>query len=195
MIRIRLCQFGAMAAVLAVLCSMLSCKPPAKPGPAPETNNGRAQWTNDVKNARPGIDFAVVQYITWEDRIAFALWTDLGVPNGFPNELSSYLRPNHAGSEGRYSGSIQEKQKPGGPVIEFSCATTDGVNGSIKVDGRAFELANGFVLLVSTADGKVRAKQIKRDPLSVPPVGRPADVVNALDKLKADPEIIAFFAR
>lgn len=195
----RLSWTGVVGVSCVVMCSVLQgCNTATKPVPPPETNAGRARWGAEAdakKNLKPGIDFAVVQYVTWEDRIAFALWTDLGVPSGFPNEITSYVRPNNSGGQGRYAGSIQEKQAPVGPIIEFSCATTDGVNGSVKVGGETFELSEGFLILASTAGGKIRTKQLKRDTINVPPASRPVDVVNGLDQLKNDPEIVAFSAR
>lgn len=192
--RIRL--FLVCAILLAAITGCRSTD--AKPEPPPETNAGRARWGANLdpkKNLQPGIDFAVVQYVTWEDRVAFALWTDLGVPDGFANELSSYLQPNRAGGEGRYSGALQEKQNPTGPVIEFNCVTTDGRNGKVKVGAESFELANGYFVLVSTIGAKIRTKQFQRDTINVPPASRPVDVVNGMDQLKMDADIVAFFAR
>lgn len=196
MARNRLASLGILVGI--ALCSLVSCKQPEKPGPPPQTNSGRAAWgrgTDKEGKLRPGVDFAVVQYVTWDGRIVFALWTDLGgAPDSFPNDLSSFLHPNRAGAEGRYGGSLQEKSVPGAPVIEYS-AVTDGSTGSATVAGQKFDLAEGFLVLVSTADNKVQTKQVKRDHLKVSPSGTNVEVAEALQQLKADPEIVAFFAR
>lgn len=151
-------------------------------------NSGWCDWgppPGGEKGLIGGIDLAHIHYVTWKNEIAFLLWSDLGLGISWGNHSTS------SGSDAEYvrSGDMRD---PNHPKIEYELRTPDGKTGSVRVNGQKMDLSQGWLILVSVRSGEVRIKQLQREaPNSTPPLqGHP----EVLDKLKADPEIVAFFA-
>jgi hypothetical protein len=183
------CLCGFLAAVaLSAGCGRTSS------GPAPLTfdindfNSGWCDWgpaPGGEKSLTAGIDLAHIHYVTWKDKVAFLLWSDLGVGISWGNLSTS------SGSDAEYvrTGHIND---PDFLKIEYELRTPDGKTGSVTVNGQKMDLSQGWLILVSVRGGKLHIKQLQREALNAtPPLqGHP----EVLDKLKMDPEIVAFFA-
>jgi len=110
--------------------------------------SGTITWSSPGKhNALPGIDQGSLYYMG----TIFVVWSDASGGGGGSWSTSAQA----AKCEGSLVG------KNGGRV-EFSCQTADGKTGQVTVDGRAYNLADGNLFLVSTAGDKTQAKQLKR---------------------------------
>ena len=127
-----------------------------------------------------GIDYAVIHYLIWDDRIALLIWTD----NETINYGANWSAPLHEGGEGTFDVTLDK--------IALKYRTTDGKTGPVTVAGQDLELSNGWLVLVSSAGGQTRVKQLQREGLKVQP---DVEGGNAKDfeKLKTDPDVLAFY--
>src|SRR5262249_13537591 len=86
-------------------------------------------------------------YGTWDGRLVVLVWAD-----------------THAGTGGTSGGKLHGSLalEPPGKRIEIDAATQDGRAGTVTIDGKAYDLADGGLFLVSTRDGQVQIRQVKR---------------------------------
>lgn len=170
---------------LVVSCQRGNAPPspaPAK-GPAVSISQGVADWAHRARSegGTPGLDFAHIAYGTWEDRVVFAVWVDFDRVRGGDqfNEINEQPKK-------RYAGEMVDLDSR---KITFECNTADGTAGAITVNGKSFDLADGWLLLASQDRGEL--KQLKPERLAKPeslPAARAA-----FEQLKAHPEVKAFF--
>jgi hypothetical protein len=129
-----------------------------------------------------GVDYAVIHYLMWDDRIALLIWID----NENQNFSGQGNWPRFEGEEAVYEGTLDQ--------VAMKYRTADGKNGSLTIAGQELNLANGWLVLVSTAGGELRVKQLQRERLKVQP---DIEGGNAKDfeKIQGDPDVIAFFTK
>ena len=103
----------------------------------------------------PGLDDACVLFGTYGDAAALTIWSD-GPGASFGAGFDKSRNATH------YSGTVasQDARK-----IEINAYTTDGKTGDVTIDGQKFDLANGSLFLVKTADGET---QVQQSTLKVP---------------------------
>ena len=119
--------------------------PPALGGP-----NGLITWSPSAgkDNPLPGVDEGTVYHLG----TAFVVWSDAV-----------------GGGGGSSSGNVQGVKCQGSLLtrdrrrVEFHCETKDGKTGQVKINGVAYELADGNLFLVFTEGEQSRVKQLKRD--------------------------------
>ncbi|MCX7049192.1 MAG: hypothetical protein NTX50_27370 [Candidatus Sumerlaeota bacterium] len=83
-----------------------------------------------------------------------------------------------------------------GRKIKWSCSTSDGTDGAVKVDGQRFDLRKGAVFLVSTKDKKTKVEQLAVDMSKLQGASGPqsAPMRGKLETLgNAAPRIAEFF--
>jgi hypothetical protein len=144
--------------------------------------------TRSKKPAVPGIDYATVVYVKWNDRVALAVCVD---HDKSPQSTSTqYTYPG----DGKAKFRCFFEGLNSGPPVEIKWATPDGLSEPVTIGGQSFDLSRGWLFLVSRTDGKVRVKQLKRGALKVRPdiEGGPE---KDLLKLKVDPDVVAFYRR
>jgi hypothetical protein len=138
-------------------------------------------WAADRREAAiPGIDHASVTCGLWSDgRTVVTVWTD--VSSG-----SSSLAPRVAT---RAEGFVFEghHRGPGGRYVDCRCSTPDGRTGTVTINDKTFDLADGALFLVSTQRGQTEVCQLKRDTLKLGPEG-------LKDLARNDQEILDFFS-
>lgn len=188
---------GCVCAIVGCTLLLQGCESNKEPSPVPKTTapgpsssafgHGAICWVSNrdkpAPGPVPGIDHASILVARWGEGMAYVVWTDMYQPSGGGGAASSYDPVRRIA----YHGSFETGGKR---AIEHKCTTTDGKTGSISVNGQALELAAGSLILASTADGKIRLKQLKRDTLQMQPKEE-----TFRDLAKTDPEISAFFSR
>jgi hypothetical protein len=131
-----------------------------------------------------GLDMAEAGFVTWGDPgdptsgrgLACVILIDFVGTEGF-NHTSRGGSGYHRANDGR--------------KVEWQCETSDGKTGSVKINGRAYDLAQGSLFLVSTKGGDVRVLQLKRDTLKLK-VGNVQDSLETL--IRSDEDIAPFYA-
>jgi hypothetical protein len=139
--------------------------------------SGTMTWSlpGGKHNALPGID----QGSVYRMGTVFVVWSD--APGGGGGSSSG-------SSQGvKCKGSLVGKD---GRRIEFNCETTDGKTGQVTVDGRPYNLADGNLFLVSTAEDQTRTKQLKR---ALREVKLERESLEAFGR--NDPDIVDFFTK
>ena len=138
------------------------------------------------KGCCPGDRFATLNWGLWNDHLVFAVWVDR-IPKGNYGTSMPGTKLDTGHWDQKYSVYFRDP-----PAVEVECRTTDGKGGSVTVNGKSYDSAQGAIFLVHSSSGEV--KQLNRDGLSAKPgvQDNPPDVFL---KLKADPEVKAFFAR
>jgi hypothetical protein len=127
-----------------------------------------------------GIDYAMVHYMIWDDRIALLVWAD----NDTPNHTATWTSPANEGAEGVFDVALDK--------ITIKYRTADGKTGPVNVAGQELNLSDGWLVLVSTAGGQTRVKQLKREELKVQPDSEGGNAKD-FEKLKTDPDVVAFY--
>jgi hypothetical protein len=186
------------AGVLCLFCPAIfvGCLRSAPP-PLPQSFKGFADpdalfWPFDSEKKQgrvPGIDDAHIAYLQWCDdvshqenaRMALVVWTDL-TDQSFSGPS---FPPRSEGEVGQFNFHLGENER-----LVIKCQTADGRNGSVSVNGKEFDLARGWLVLVSTKSGKVRTKQVQRDGIKQ----TPKQGLQEYEKLRSDPDLVAFFA-
>jgi len=84
----------------------------------------------------------------------------------------------------------REARRRYGRLVEFHCETKDGKTGQVKIDGVAYELADGNLFLVFTEGEQSRVKQLKRD---ISNLKFERESLEAFGR--NDPEIAEFFTK
>jgi hypothetical protein len=135
----------------------------------------------------PGIDYATIFYCTWNDRVALAVWVD---HDKHANTSQQYTYPD----DGKARWGSEFEGLEGGPSVAVAWTTPDGVSEPVMINDQKFDVTEGWLLLVSRADKKVRIKQLKRDALQVRPDSEGGPTKD-LAVLKTDPEVVAFFTQ
>jgi hypothetical protein len=181
------------AAMLLLTTLVISCQrgnapPPPAPakGPAVYITQNVTAWAHRTQSqgGTPGLDFAHIAYGTWEDRVVFAVWIDFDrVRTG-----GDHFNEINEQPEKRYAG---ESVDLDGRKITFECKTADGAAGAITVNGKSFDLTEGWLILASPARGEL--KQLKPERLSANPES-PQALPAAFEQLKAHPDVQAFFS-
>jgi hypothetical protein len=123
----------------------------------------------------PGVDQGTVYYLG----TVFVVWSDAA-----------------GGGGGNSSGNVQGVACQGSllardrPRVEFHCETKDGKTGQAKINGIAYELADGNLFLVLTQGEQSQVKQLKRD------VSNLKFEREALETFgRTDPQILEFFTK
>ena len=90
---------------------------------------------------------------------------------------------------------LREERHEASPLLSIwhncDCRTSDGKSGETTVNSQKFELPKGSLILVATAGGTIRMKQLQREGLAVL---LPNGTRVGFQKWKTDPEISDFFA-
>lgn len=127
-----------------------------------------------------GVDYALVHYLMWNGRITLLVWTD--------NESGDYQgtseQPRSEGAEGVFDYALGK--------VEVKYRTADGTTGSLNVAGQELDLAKGWLVLVSTAGGQTRVKQLQRAELKAQPDIKGGNAKD-FESLKTDPEVMTFY--
>src|SRR5262249_33018107 len=140
-------------------------------------SNGLVTWSRSAgtNNPQPGVDQGTVYNLG----TAFVVWSDAAGGGG----------GNSSGNVHgvKCQGSLFARDRRG---VEFHCETKDGKTGPVKINGVAYELADGNLFLVFTEGEQSRVKQLKRD-LSNLKFERESLEAFA----RNDPEIAGFFTK
>jgi hypothetical protein len=106
------------------------------------------------KDRIPGIDQGSATEGQCGGRLAFVVWTDLTGAFRFESTDSDggFIWAGHHGN-------------PGDQQVDCRCATRDGTNGVVTINGKTFDLARGGLFLVSTLGNPAQVRQLKRDNL------------------------------
>ena len=119
-------------------------------------------------------------WVDWDQGVSAVVWTDLCGSGGCSGRLN-------AQGFGRYYGvrsSSDSKRR-----FTWDLRLQNGIDGSVTIDRRTYDLAAGSVLLVRVSDkGKITVKQIDRDTRAMDPD------LKSIIELSKDKEIAAFFA-
>jgi hypothetical protein len=99
-----------------------------------------------------------LHYGTFRDSLAVVIWSDLGAPrNGTATgDAEAWATTDKA----VYDGS---RRTSDGRAVRWSAETKDGKTGTVTVNDKAYQLADGAVFLVRTAGGSTRVTQVKQD--------------------------------
>ena len=146
----------------------------------PQASTGSFGWRSEGKDSPPGIDCASLGYGGWGEGMAVVVWSDFAAASG----------------GGSVSGGLAQITYDhqfvlgGQSVLDYQCRVVeDGKTGKIKIGGRrTLDLADGSLILVSTAGGGIRLKQLKRDTLKMKP-----EQETFKELARTDSEISAFF--
>lgn len=184
-LRSGICVFFATTLLL-IGCgrSPTTTAPPAKVAPPPSVSVSVTGWGQDQHEQAdlPGIDLASIVYYSWNDDIALAIWTD--GPHA-PSEMGKSLP--------RLFGRFELDN--GRPDVKYVCTTDDGKNGTLTVHDRSLDLANGWLILVSTSNEEVRVKQVTPTAFRRIQGDKPLEIqINEyLASLNDDSSIVKFF--
>lgn len=192
MFTIRFGRFARRVAACVALGSLLiptACsQQPPPPAPIPSVD---AHWSETwlgnpaAGKGTPGIDHAKIHWWKWNDHLALAVWLDRGEGGGS-------VGAGGIGKPGVYEGEFHVRLSGAKDLadIDIKCESTDGTTGPIRVNGETLDLVQGSLLLVARSGDKLRTKLLNRHNLPVPDEkGDP----KLFEKLKADPEVVAFF--
>lgn len=198
----RLVLTALLIAVSAVGCNRPGPENPPSPVSPPFkgfTDPGTIlyDFDHEKKDKRvPGIDDVHLAYLQWCDdgsrrenpRMALAVWTDVNDPT-FSAPCSP---PKSEGEMGEFNFHLGKDK-----TLVITCRTADGRTGSVSVTHKSgtadFELSRGWLILVSTAGGQLRTKQLK--PLAIQWTPKQAGGDEEYQKLRGDREVAAFFAK
>jgi len=143
-------------------------------------------WVHDRNRPMPGpvagIDHASIASGSMGDGMAYVVWTDIYQASGGGGAGSGYPDYQNVAYSANFS-------KDGKTIVEVQCKTPDGKSGSCQVNGQAFDLAAGSLILVSTTGPEIRLKQLQRDTLQMQP-----EVETFRELAGTDAEIQAFFS-
>ncbi|HBI43585.1 MAG TPA: hypothetical protein DDY78_12150 [Planctomycetales bacterium] len=123
---------------------------------------GNPSWTEWTpgNDQIPGIDQASITCGLWSDgRMAFVVWTDVSggssamLPPVTTKGEGFVFEGRHQGSDGRH--------------IDCRCATKDGRAGTVTINDKTFDLAQGALFLVSTISGQTQVRQLERNTLKL----------------------------
>jgi hypothetical protein len=147
---------------------------------------GTAVW-NRLKELNPRAElqavtacYGIVYGITGSDDLAFVILAD----------FEGSCNPRTWGTETglrKYEGRLQGAD---GRKVEWQCETADGKTGQMSINGSAYDLGKGPLVLVSTRGGQVQVRQVQRDLGHVKP---DSDSLERL--LRDDPDVGAFLAQ
>ncbi|MBI1916308.1 MAG: hypothetical protein HYS12_16490 [Planctomycetes bacterium] len=132
-------------------------------------------WSSGKENALPGIEQGTIYHFG----TAFVVWSDA---RGGGGGISS---SNVQGV--KCQGSLAARD---GRRVEFHCETKDAKTGQVKINGEAYELADGNLFLVFTEGEQSRVKQLKRD---ISNLKFERESLEAFGR--NDPEIAEFFTK
>lgn len=178
------------AALLFAFC-LMGCgqgqPPPATP--TPKTDRGSAAWKKDAKPGESliaGLDLATVHWGLWNGDVVFVLWFDRIASSNY-GSTSTLKSSAMGGWEQNYTSYFNDA-----PEVSVECTTNDGKTGTVRVNGREFDLGNGRVFLLSGGGNTVRVQQLKRDELKAT-AGNLAAPPESIVSLKADSVVQEFF--
>lgn len=171
----------SFSSVMLAGCSS-SSTPPTPAAPPPPVNPGSAGWGYEIFRAgkRAGIDYACLRYWTWDDTVALAVWVD----------HTARTRINSKASGGQYEFKASFLTQAEEPLAEIGGHIASAQTGRLTIDGQELDLSDGWLVLVATAEKKVRVKQLKR-----PVLKDPKGSSGLFEKMASEPEIAAFFAQ
>jgi hypothetical protein len=126
-----------------------------------------------------GSAYISVQYVALDDRIVLLIWSDV------------------AGSSASRSTSFPdgvtlcgESTSEDGREIAWECRASADGSGALTIGDATYDLANGFMFLVSSAqDGEITVEQKQLDTMAV------TDIGPIVRELGQDKEITTFFSR
>jgi hypothetical protein len=118
----------------------------------PVIGTGGPTWFKAKVKPIPGIDNGSIRTARWNQDTVFAIWTD--------NQQGIGSSSTSTDRGATYSGwlTMSDTRK-----LDFACETTDGMAGFITLAGKAYDLKDGTLFLVSTAGPEPRVKQLKSD--------------------------------
>jgi hypothetical protein len=177
-ISMAMCLVGALTG-----CWSRAPTPASVPAPAIDVTTGSESWGYAERlmgKKTPGLDYACVLYMNWNDTVAFAVWVDHNARSKAHHEFAKGIADFKGGL------STQEER----PLVDISCKTSDGKSGPLMINGQKLELNQGWLVLVKTEGGKVQIKQLQRSPMT-----NSRKEVAPFKSLAADPEIAGFFGK
>jgi hypothetical protein len=160
--------------MLILICALLippliGCTPPQSPA----VSNGTVLKILGDPSLQTSIE-----YVGLDDRIALIIWTDVvGSSNS-----SSTDSPGGISLRG-------ELNSNDGRKLAWKCdASTDGT-GTLTLSDTQYDLAEGFVFLVSTRDGLPKVQQVKRGTIAA------STIDQKIRELAKEKEVTAFFSK
>lgn len=159
---------------MVALAILLVCNPGCWKAPSSYGIHERTASFNHADGNLPGIDSASITQVTLKagppQGVTFVVWSDLANGGGGRGGADPGGRGQKSASYDGY------QQGAGGRRVEIHAETTDGVNGTISIDGGAFQfrLNDGPLLLVSTLRDEIRVRQYPFDPSTLPKRGAEA---------------------
>lgn len=132
--------------------------------------NKEISWGTREPGKTPiqGIDEAEVDFGTWGEGAALAVWSDRGCSLGASGMGGRELQPGEERKGVKYEGSIKGD---GGSTWRIECQTPDGKTGRFTIGDECFDLKGGALFLVSTRGPTPKVKQLRLAALKVAPEG------------------------
>jgi hypothetical protein len=169
---------------IAVLILFLGCIGPTgcgkSPTPSPGAGGGDVTWLNFREiNPAAGLDWAEASYGIDKRGLVFLILGDVVGTSSIASK----------GGDGRpsvYEGTCEALD---GCRVTWACETADGKTGTMKINGKVYELGDGPLFLIATRGAEVRVRQLARDLSAVRPEKESLE-----EFLRHDPDIGPFFA-
>jgi len=106
----------------------------------------------------PGIDQASISFVSWDNGGALVVWTDVS------NGTTTSSPPAKTKGEGYViKGHHHDRRNSKKARVDFRCVTPDGLTGTVTINDKPFDLAQGFLFLVSTTGDQIDVRQLSRD--------------------------------
>lgn len=143
-----------MSKLLLLICvaSLAGCKTGVPSGHSCGIQQVSADWDTFSDSPLPGIDAGAVTKVKLmagnPEGVDFVLWTDSTI--GLAGHGTG--KRDHAIFACEYTGEKHE-------TVSILARTADGKTGSVSVEGREFDLANGQLIMVSMEDGQLAVQQ------------------------------------
>lgn len=134
--------------ILPILCGCA----PGGAGRVRGIESSSASFTRHNENPIPGLDEGSIAVITLlagpPEGVPFVIWSDVsGNGHGGGNSTGAYY--------------AWEGRTENGRAVTIAVETTDGVSGTITIDGRPYDFTQGALFLISTQNGGTTVRQVE----------------------------------
>ena len=157
-------------AVLALAC--IGCSPSLPSNPSEVSDGTVIRWLEEPSA------YTSAHYLGLDGRIVLVVWSDIA------GESSS----NSTSSGGVVTLHGESTSKDGRKLVWRCDATADGA-GTLTLDDREFDLAEGRIFLVSMADDSCKVQQLKRGTIATSTIDR------KIREFAQEQEVAAFFSQ
>lgn len=155
---------------------------PKPPFPQPITAGEGVVLLGQVEGPRPGIDEAGYHHVSYGNKVAFFIWTDITRERGQSSGVTSPFNP------GRHAGHFSAKS--GETILAWESHLSDPAHGRVTIAGQTFRLEDGNLFLVSTRTTPSQVLQLRRDLAAA----KGDDFRNIVRRLAEEDQIDQFFS-